>query len=203
MPYRIFMLNHFRDANGGEHDLYYWDAAKRAETAQALTALYQRVCAGTRDRAVTAGFLRGTPEAWEPVLHIVESRGESLIAARGFDLPTQAGGNTFWANSREMISEVYVRDNRGTNPETFAKLMFHELMHNKLDAHTSPRLRSVRDIHAVSRGQIGLATAGSLRAARLTPWNITMMRRTLRRAIPQLYAPALGVNPPQQSGATP
>ena len=33
MPYRIFMVNHFRDANGDEHDLYYWDAAKRVETA--------------------------------------------------------------------------------------------------------------------------------------------------------------------------
>ena len=82
-----------------------------------------------------------------------------------------------------MISEVYLRTIDGAaNFATVAtNVIFHEIMHNKLDA---PTPKTVNDIHIGG----GLANSTVSAASALTEKNIELMAGALSKAVPQYTA---------------
>ncbi len=81
-----------------------------------------------------------------------------------------------------MISEVYIDavDGDANFDSKLAKLAFHELMHNKLDAH--PIKATATNIHKSGGAGLALENPGS---QDLTPRNVALMAAHLTLEIPQ------------------
>lgn len=131
----------------------------------------------------------------ELLVYILPTRNESLVSRSGGKLPPDVGGATFKA-SCGIISEAYVEKAEG-DPHLLrllGLLIFHEWMHNKLDAdNVHPVLA---DLH--KQGGEGLATGGGIESrinydeflkkgyrAFLTSQNIQLMSNNLGRENPQ------------------
>lgn len=164
--------------NVGEGDLYV--------TGLYLTDYFDTLCAGV------AGF-DGSDFHWEGtassvqdtdlVCYVLADQGRS-IAARHSDGTLGGGGSTVWSTrAHAMISEVYMTavDGDASRSRLLANLIFHELMHNKLDSHPS---RSVLpDVHAIRSGQLSRVPVNS--SMRPSDADIAAMRRGIPVPIPQ------------------
>lgn len=168
--------------------------------ASRITSLFERVCEGT---AFTpqASFLLGTPHSHELVVYFLPTRSQSIIGRVGGQLSTIDGntsGATYFA-SAGMISEVWLdprdpaqagRARPNLPARQLANLAFHELMHNKVDAH--PQLKISRDMHN-EPGEIGLRSKPI--APDISNADIRLMRRGLHIEIPQFWDPGLIFRP--------
>lgn len=118
----------------------------------------------------------------ELLLYFVADKRSSIIVGNGGNKASlEAGGGT-WNSGLGMISEVYV-DNGISNAiykKLFAKLAFHELMHNKLDA-SIPSV--INDLHA--DGGAGLASTPVDWDTEPTLRNKSLMASNLTRPIAQ------------------
>ena len=164
--------------------LFGWSSSKSITVAAELNTLFQQVAAGTDYTPVTA-FSHDAPTAGDLVMHFLGSRGSSIIRRISGESAGTAAGATY-PTSEGMVSEIYVQ-NISVVPGAIAKLAFHELMHNKLDAQTEPSARVVQDIHTHGGG--GLATSQPIgENTPLTDDNIRLMRSALGLNIPQYSA---------------
>lgn len=87
-----------------------------------------------------------------------------------------------------MITEIYLKtmDGAAEFPTLVANLIFHEIMHNKIDA-----ANNSKDIHISGGG--GLAASLINKGSMLTPANIAQMAGVLSKKVPQYTA---GMQPP-------
>lgn len=189
MPtYNVYLVNHAQYSS-----FLNWPAAKAQQVAGELQTLYAQVCTGTGHTPVVQVVER-TRVAQQPpnllagevVAHILASRAGSLIRRQAPSAHIESSGATAWLDGT-MISEIYLSA-APRRPVGIAKLLFHELMHNKLDSHPDPALRSCADIHTSGGGGVALAEIDF--QTPLTEQNAALMRDALGRQIPQfLTAP--------------
>lgn len=117
------------------------------------------------------------------VCYLVFKPSRSVVQARGCTEALGAGGTTWWSvRDNAMISEVYFEATRGDANRTtlLANLIYHEWMHNRLDA----GMHEYQDVHATPRGVL---TTGGPISGRMAPnaVDITAMRRGLHHPIKQ------------------
>lgn len=130
---------------------YYWTKAIRETIANNLTHWFDDIC----KRSTT--FRGSTVHCWwtsnvalldddEMIIYFVPNPRRSLIKSVAKSSAAHAGGGTVMTDSG-MISEVFISESAGDARigRLLAILAFHELMHNKLDAH--PTRSVVSDIH--------------------------------------------------------
>jgi len=117
--------------------------------------------------------------SWDPdpsgldILVYVVPFGKSVVRKRYIKAPSPISGHdglTYPTNNQPTISEVYYS---GQDPETLAKLIFHEMMHMKL--------RMGNEMHSIG----GLASASVGPDTDLTKPNIERMRPALRQSVQQ------------------
>jgi len=165
---------------------YYWGEGTMYAVGNNLVEYFSKICAKTKDFDATAKF------SWEPdaskiqenelLVYVLPTSGRSIVAKKTTNAlgPT---GSTF-PTASGVISEVYLDVMQG-DPDLarlVANLIFHEWMHNKLDAYTAGA--PVQDVHV--QGGRGLATAGAIKSGdRPSDLNISLMAKHLGRTHPQ------------------
>lgn len=192
MPvFRVILYNHLPTA---AERILRWTVVYREGVARELQRLFEQVCAGSPYTA-SVTWVPSAPSAPAPnglVLHFVRNRASGLIQAAGGPATGEVGGAT-WCSGQGVISEVYVQDNT-TDAQRLARLGFHELMHNKLDAVPGTVMQ---DIHADRRGRLTRPDAASQHA---NAHDLQLMRnalgRVVRQYVPVRPAPAAGPTAP-------
>lgn len=181
--YNIYLVNRARYS-----PFMSWTAAKATQVANELQGLYAQVCNGTDYNPIVQVVDRTGP-AWqapnllagEVAAHILSNSAASLIQRQMPSAHMESDGASCWLDGA-MISEIYI-SSAPRRPIGVAKLIFHELMHNKLDTHPDPSLKSCEEIHDSGGG--GVANARINFQSPLTEENIALMRAALGRHIPQ------------------
>lgn len=152
-----------------------------------LRDMFNKICKHKNSEFSYADFF------WEPgyvsdqdvVVYLLGSQKSSIIKQNGGTLKhANASGNTFQSN-KGMISEVYLKKMDGALDfsKVVANIIFHEIMHNKLDAATGS---SIADIHVT--GGDGLAKPSVDKSTSLTDKNISLMAGALSKKISQYTA---------------
>jgi hypothetical protein len=178
--FKIFLVNEARSDDG-------WSDKIRTSVADRIRELFDLCCNGHKTFGSSeANWSTGAPasgsvEDHELVLYFLANRNKSKVAKEGGESAHSAGAT--YAATKGMISEIYVDESWGDGRPglLFGNLAFHELMHNKLDAHTT--LRTVSDIH--TQGGKGLAAPKIDAGTKHTEDNIKYMRAALDRKIKQ------------------
>lgn len=175
---------------------YYWTKQIRETIAKDLTHWFDDIC----KKSTT--FRGSTVHCWwtsnvhlldedEMIIYFVPQPRRSLIRSVGKrNLPHKSGGTVM--TDQGMISEVFISECAGDARigRLLAVIAFHELMHNKLDAH--PTRAVVKDIHNL--GGAAKATVGH--GDDPTYGNRSLMAKHLGIRIPQysghLFSKAIG-----------
>ena len=175
---------------------YYWTKQIRETIAKDLTHWFDDIC----KKSTT--FRGSTVHCWwtsnvhlldedEMIIYFVPTPRRSLIRSVAKRNLPHAGGGTVMTD-QGMISEIFISEAAGDAgiARLLAVIAFHELMHNKLDAH--PTHPAVRDIHLL--GGAAKATVG--RGDDPTDGNKRIMAAHLGTKIPQysghLFSKAIG-----------
>jgi hypothetical protein len=175
---------------------YYWGEGTMYVVGNNLVEYFNQICAKTKEYNATADF------SWEPaaskiqeddlLVYVLPTSGQSIVAKKTTNAlgPT---GSTF-PTATGVISEIYLDVMQGDRD--FARLVanaiFHEWMHNKLDAYSAGA--PVQDIHVQGGG--ALATGGLIKSGdRPSPRNISLMAANLSRKHPQYTADLAKVSP--------
>lgn len=141
---------------------------------------FNRCCRGTPFQQSDFRWLfsASVVEDHELVVYILPSQFNSIIRRKSPSFPLEAGGATF-RSSGGMISEVYMDHVEGDSHVTklLAALIFHEFMHNKLDA--NPNNATIGDVHTQGGG--GLAVGNISSKLDLTFRNEQLMRQVLSK----------------------
>ena len=164
--------------NFGEGDMY--------ATGLYLTDYLNTVCSGVTgfDSADfhwegSASSVRDT----DLVCYVLADQSRSIVARHSSD-PLGGGGSTVWSTrANAMISEVYMMAVEGdaSRSRLLANLIFHELMHNKLDSH--PTHSILPDVHAIPNGRLSRIPVNS--SMRPSDADVAAMRRGIRPSMPQ------------------
>ena len=146
-----------------------------------ITTFMERVC---KDTAYTAQVTwdKRKPSDTDIVVYVFYSPVSSIIAARGHEARhTAETGGTF-KDGEGMISEIFLKpmDGAASFVDVTANIIFHEIMHNKLDC--SPP-GGPEDIHTGGGG--GLAAATISAKSVLTDGNAEAMAAQLDKKVPQ------------------
>lgn len=147
-----------------------------------LKSYFDRVCEHSSCQLATSDYSweMGKPAPQDVVVYCSYSKAYGVIAKKGgMPVHDSASGGTF-KHSNGMISEIYMEafDGAANFPTLAANLIFHEIMHNKLDASGNG---GVKDIHTGN----GLANAVVSAGTGLTKENIALMAGVLHIPVPQ------------------
>jgi len=178
--FKIWLVNEASSDDG-------WSDTIRTAVADRIRELFDLCCSGHKNfgRSETSWSTSaptvGSVEDHELVLYFLAKRSRSKVVKEGGDSVHSAGAT--FAATKGMISEIYVDESWGDRRAglLYGNLAFHELMHNKLDAHTTQR--TISDIH--TQGGKGLAAAKIEAGTTHTDENIKFMRAALDRKIKQ------------------
>lgn len=180
--YRIFLMNRCnQDVNRR------WNDSAFNEICGIVERLFNQVVAVPECPYTIAqcfpGSIGTNLDPGELLLYFVPSKGSSIIKANGGGNVTLEAGGATWDSGNGMISEIYVDESlpAGNYKSLFANLVFHELMHNKLDAANGTTV--LNDLH--TQGGAGLAWSQVGWNTALTFANRSLMARNLARSIPQ------------------
>ena len=153
-----------------------------------LKTMLNQVCQHKNSTFAAADY------SWDPgsvadtdvVVYVCFSKeyGSIIKGKNGVPIHDSASGGTY-AYTGGMISEVYLKEIDGAANFTnvAANIIFHEMMHNKLDA---PAAKTVNDIHVSGGG--GLASATVSAGSALTDKNIELMAGALSKKVQQYTA---------------
>ena len=150
-----------------------------------LKTMFNRICQHKNSAFESADYSweKGNVADTDVVVYCAGTKeyGSIIKSKSGQPIHDSASGGTF-AYSGGMISEVYLRtiDGAANFSSVAANIIFHEIMHNKLDA---PTAKTVGDIHTQGGG--GLASATVAAGTALTDANIALMAKALSKKVPQ------------------
>ena len=157
--YNVIMKDMTRD-----HE-YYWTKSIRKRIKEDLTDWFKTVCGYSKS------YKSATVNCWwssnallvdedELVVYFLPSPRHSLVKKVAGSLPIKDSGGATFQTKKGMISEVHISGAAGDAriSRLLAILAFHELMHNKLDAHPSKSVH--KDVH-----KLGGAAKGTLSAS--------------------------------------
>jgi len=121
--YKVYLGNPYRMK-------YDWQ-----ELVEAVAVLFKPVIdASSRFDALRVRSTRTAPvlARHELLCYVLPARGSSVITSENFGSAASSrgeDGTTAWQNRGVFVSEVY---KHGWNPDMLARIIYHELMHNKL-----------------------------------------------------------------------
>lgn len=152
-----------------------------------LKSLFDQVCQHKDSTFAAADYSweMGKPADTDVVVYCLSTRDMSILARKNSSpIHNSASGGTGLFNN-QMISEVYMTafDGAANYSTLAANIIFHEIMHNKLDA---PAAKTINDLHI--SGGAGLAMPSVSAASGLTPKNIELMAGALGKVVPQYTA---------------
>jgi hypothetical protein len=175
---------------------YYWGEGTMYAVGNNLLEYFNQICAKTPQFDAQADFFwdvdASQVQSHELLVYVLPSSRQSIVAGKTSD-PLGPTGSTFPA-ATGVISEIYLDVMQGD--ADFARLVanaiFHEWMHNKLDAYTAGG--PLNDVHLQGGG--GLATGGKIKSSdRPNARNIALMAQFLARTHPQYTADVSKVSP--------
>ena len=146
-----------------------------------LTSYFDRVCEKSEDFSSSDfSWVKGTPSETDVVVYVFYSKNDSLILEKGGQAVHDSASGGTYRHSSGMICEVYLEpiDGAARFADVAAKLIFHEIMHNKLDA-SQPQ--TVADIHSGG----GLAAPVISASSALSDANIKVMAKGLPKKVKQ------------------
>ena len=143
----------------------------------------ERICkdsAGFSSANVT--WNKATPSDTDIVVHVFYSPSKSIIYKVGAEARHMSASGGTWKHGDGMISEVFLEpiDGAARFVDVAANIIFHEMMHNKLDV-SDPA--DPVDIHTGGGG--GLAADVVSAKSVLTDRNIALMAAALSKSVPQ------------------
>lgn len=150
-----------------------------------LKGMFNQICKHPNSKFEAADY------SWEPgvvsdtdvVVYACATKehGSVIKSKSGLPIHDYASGGTY-EDTAGMISEVYMKvfDGALNFADVAANIIFHEIMHNKLDA---PKSKTVGNIHASGGG--GLANSVVTAGSALTPANISLMAGALSKKVKQ------------------
>ena len=151
-----------------------------------LKTMFNQICqhkSSTTFAAADYSWEPGVVSETDVVVYVcgTKEHGSIIKDKSGRAIHESASGGTY-AYSGGMISEVYLRSFDGALnfSDVAANIIFHEIMHNKLDA---PKTKTVFNIH--SQGGGGIANAVVTAGSALTPTNISLMAGALSKKVKQ------------------
>jgi hypothetical protein len=180
--YRVFLMNRCNQDRNKR-----WNGTVFNEICSMVEDLFKQViarpeCPFGEARCFPAG--PGTNmDPGELLAYFLPDKRSSIIRSNGgANASLEAGGAT-WDSGRGIISEVYVDDglSNAIYKELFARIVFHELMHNKLDASSGTTV--LNDLH--TDGGAGLASSPVAYNTAPTNQNKSLMARNLASPMPQ------------------
>ena len=142
-----------RKWNFGEGSMYqtgmvlkqYYDQAMRTPKAHSKF----------KETAFSWGSNRAGVTDDDLVCYVLDDANESIVARHTSD-PLGSGGSTYYVRGKGVISEVYMSqvDGDPNRSRLLANIIFHELIHNKIDAayptkKVSYKGRIVSDVHSI------------------------------------------------------
>lgn len=153
-----------------------------------LKTMFNQICQHKSSSFAAADYSwdPGVPAPSDVVVYVcgTKEHGSIIKGKSGKPIHDSASGGTY-AYTGGMISEVYLReiDGAANFSSVAANIIFHEIMHNKLDA---PAAKTVNDIHV--SGGAGLANSVVSAGSALTDKNIELMAGALSKVVPQYTA---------------
>lgn len=153
-----------------------------------LKTMFQTICNHKNSTVAIADYSweRGNVASTDVVVYCCGTKeyGSVIKGKDGAAIHDSASGGTY-DYTGGMISEVYLRsiDGAANFVSVAANIIFHEIMHNKLDA---PKVKTVNDIHTSGGG--GLAVTKVSAGSALTDKNIELMAGVLSKVVPQYTA---------------
>jgi hypothetical protein len=153
-----------------------------------LKTMFNQVCQHANSTFAASDY------SWDPgsvadtdvVVYVcgTKENGSVIKGKSGKPIHDSASGGTY-AYTGGMISEVYLRSFDGALnfSNVAANIIFHEIMHNKLDA---PSNKTISNIHTHGGG--GLADPTVTAGSGLTDTNISLMAGALGKKVPQYTA---------------
>ena len=153
-----------------------------------LKTMFNQICQHKNSAFAGADYSweMGSVADTDVVVYVAGTKeyGSVIKSKSGVPIHDSASGGTY-AYTGGMISEVYLRtiDGAANFSSVAANIIFHEIMHNKLDA---PTVKTVSDIHISGGG--GLADATVSAGSALTDKNIAVMAGALSKKVPQYTA---------------
>lgn len=187
-----------------------WGEGTMFAVGNELTAYFNRVCAHPASpfSGASVSWGRGSVGECDVVVYVVYSKEYgSIITNKGrLTVHQSASGGTVSLGG-EMISEVYLEPFDGADnfSKVMANIIFHEIMHNKIDApdektpdpkdkNKDPKKRKmITDIHVDGGG--GLATIPVGHGSALTTDNIAVMVAALGKKVRQYTAEMGSLHP--------
>ena len=162
-----------------------WGEGDRYQIGIHVKQLFDEVCAHASSTTYTSSDFwwdpaNGAVKSHELLVYFLKDSSDSLIHKKypKESINLTISGNTLWrSDSTPRISEVYVNTALQFQDAhlLLAKLVFHELMHNKLEKF---------DVHGNGGG--GLATASPITSSTmLTDKNKELMAAALSKKVPQ------------------
>jgi hypothetical protein len=148
-----------------------------------LKTMLNQICQHKSSTFVAADYSweMGSVADTDVVVYVCGSKqyGSIIKNKSGVPIHDSASGGTY-AYTGGMISEVYLReiDGAANFSSVAANIIFHEMMHNKLDA---PTAKTVNDIHTSGGG--GLASPTVSAGSALTDSNIALMAGALSKKV--------------------
>jgi hypothetical protein len=185
--YRIWLQN----LSGADRENR-WNEAAINEVGDNLKDLFEEVIKHPECPYSSVDWFAYHPDAQldpgEVLVYFVPSSGHSQIMKfpqLGVSVDFSKDGNTVQMLHGGILSEVYVDKHVGDDHHTLAlaKLAFHELMHNKLDAVVDNPL--LDDIHKHGGGGLATGPAPIDWYTTLTLPNKMWMARAVARPVPQ------------------
>lgn len=147
-----------------------------------LKSYFDQVCQHASCQMATSDYSweMGNVKPADVVVYCSYSKAYGVIPKKGgVPVHDSASGGTL-PHTNGMISEIYMEaiDGAGSFPTVAANLIFHEIMHNKLDASGNG---GVKDIHKGNGLASPVVSAGSA----LTKENIALMASVLHIPVAQ------------------
>ncbi|MEZ5307050.1 MAG: hypothetical protein R2684_07890 [Pyrinomonadaceae bacterium] len=181
--FKVWLVGYAKSRNF-QYDCY--GSEPMAAIASNLKSLFDSVCEKTSAFSGSeVTWNNGVPGETDVVVYVFYSKNDSIISSKeGNPVHDSASGGTF-QSSDGMISEVFLEpmDGAANFAKVVSNLIFHEIMHNKLDA---PTVKTIADIHVSGGG--GLANATISASSALTDDNKKHMAAGMAKKIRQFTA---------------
>jgi hypothetical protein len=177
--YKVWVVNQVTlgtrvyDPNNSSY-YFDWDQAKLTSTISELKALFDEVCKHPQSQfgdtdvdSKDLGMVTSSIKPGELLIRLTTKKDSILVKKYGASAVSNDTSGATKDTGSGIVSEAWIEGTAGsaTVPALLARLAFHELMHNKIDAANS------KDIHSTPDDGTGLAVSPVTYNVALTPTN--------------------------------
>lgn len=197
--YKVWVVNQValgtRVYNRDDKTYYFdWDQNKLTDTVTTLKSLFDEVCkhslSAFGDTTIENKDLAATAAGIQPkelLIRLTTKKDSILVKKYGKDAVTNDASGATKDTGSGIVSEAWIEGAAGsaTVSALLARLAFHELMHNKLDASNN------KDIHSKPHDGTGLAVSPVSYNTQLSDTNKRNMAQKLGTIVKQFTSSSI------------